>query len=79
MFEVKVHSIQDYPCLRLKGRLDGLGAEIFEKETDSLNNDSPHWIVDFENVDYMSSAGMRALLKRKKSSGKKVGCLSFLV
>ncbi|MBN2017481.1 MAG: anti-sigma factor antagonist [Candidatus Cloacimonetes bacterium] len=75
MFEVKVHSIQDYPCLRLKGRLDGLGAEIFEKETGSLNNDSAHWIVDFENVDYMSSAGMRALLKKEKELRKKGGML----
>ncbi len=75
MFEINVQSYQEIPCLVLKGRLDGFGADLFEKDTHNLYPDSSHWIVDFRNVDYMSSAGIRALLKKEKDLRKKGGKL----
>ncbi|MCD6330154.1 MAG: anti-sigma factor antagonist [Candidatus Cloacimonetes bacterium] len=75
MLEIKVLSYQEIPCLILKGRLDGFGADLFEKETHKLYPDSSHWIVDFQYVDYMSSAGIRALLKKEKELRKTGGKL----
>jgi len=75
MFEIKIQLLEDIPCLILKGRLDGLGADLFEKQTEKLHPNSFHWIVDFRNVDYMSSAGIRALLRREKELRNKGGKL----
>ncbi len=75
MFEIKIQLLEDIPCLILKGRLDGLGADLFEKQTEKLHPNSFHWIVDFRNVDYMSSAGIRALLLREKELRNKGGKL----
>ena len=75
MFEIKIQLLNDIPCLILKGRLDGLGADLFEKKTDKLHPDCFHWIVDFRNVDYMSSAGMRVLLRKEKELRNKGGKL----
>ena len=75
MFEIKIQLLEDIPCMILKGRLDGLGDELFEKKTDKLHPDCLHWIVDFQNVDYMSSAGIRALLRKEKELRNKGGKL----
>ena len=75
MFEIKSQLYQEIPCLVLKGRLDGFGADLFEKDTNTLYPDSSHWIVDFQDVDYMSSAGIRALLKKEKELRKTGGKL----
>ena len=75
MFEIKIQLLEDIPCLILKGRLDGLGADLFEQKTEKLHPDRFHWIVDFQNVDYMSSAGMRALLRKEKELRNKGGKL----
>ena len=75
MFEIKTQLYQEIPCLILKGRLDGFGADLFEKDTYNLYPDSSHWIVDFQDVDYMSSAGIRALLKKEKELRKTGGKL----
>jgi len=75
MFEINVQLNKEVPCLVLKGRLDGFGAELFEKKTNNVHPDSSHWIADFRAVDYMSSAGIRALLKKEKELRKKGGTL----
>ena len=75
MFEIKIQLNQEIPCLILKGRLDGFGADLFEKKTDNIHPDSSHWIADFQAVDYMSSAGIRALLRKDKELRKKGGTL----
>jgi anti-anti-sigma factor len=75
MFEIKVQLNQEIPCLILTGRLDGFGADLFEKKTNDIHPDSSHWIADFQAVDYMSSAGIRALLRKDKELRKKGGSL----
>jgi len=75
MFEINVQLNQEIPCLILKGRLDGFGADLFGEKTDNVHPDSSHWIVDFQAVDYMSSAGIRALLRKDKELRKKGGSL----
>jgi anti-sigma B factor antagonist len=47
------------------GRLDSNTAPVLEQEIDSVGagNDGHHLLVDFSNVEYISSAGMRVVLK----------------
>lgn len=53
----------DVLLLRIVGRLDALSSEITEKKIVSLITKGDHNVLlDFTEVDYLSSAGMRMLL-----------------
>jgi len=62
--------------LELNGRLDASTSTILEKRFLSLlDEDKKDFVLDFSNLDYISSAGLRVLLmaaKRAGSSGGKV-------
>jgi len=63
----------------LAGRLDSNTAPGFEERIiQAIGNTSKHLIVDFEKVDYISSAGLRVILKAtkdlKRVEGKIVLC-----
>ncbi len=59
------------------GRFDGQGAAVFERETAPLFADAstPRWIVDMAGVEYLSSAGVRALVAAEKALRARKGCL----
>ncbi len=53
--------------LRLKGRLDAITSSSTEKKIfDLIDSDSNKLLLDFNGVDYLSSAGMRILLSTTK-------------
>ncbi len=54
--------------LSLKGRLDASTSKLFEEKLlDLINNNHEHRIViDFQQLDYISSAGLRVLLMAAK-------------
>ena len=55
----------------VSGRLDTLTAPEFEKEIEGLEENITELIIDMKNLEYTSSAGLRALLKAQKfMSGK---------
>jgi len=59
----------------LKGRLDSNSAPQFEQQLqDFLDTPCTHLIFDFNNLDYISSAGLRVILNTAKAykSGKYV-------
>lgn len=63
----------------LAGRLDSNTAPGFEERIiQAIGNTSKHMVVDFKNVDYISSAGLRVILKAtkdlKRVEGKIVLC-----
>ncbi|MBW1749831.1 MAG: STAS domain-containing protein [Deltaproteobacteria bacterium] len=51
--------------LQPAGRLDSNTALVLEQEINSVGagNDGHHLLVDFRNVEYISSAGLRVVLK----------------
>ena len=49
------------------GELDSMTSPVFEKELLEHLSGITGLIVDFEQVDYISSAGMRALLKVERT------------
>jgi anti-sigma B factor antagonist len=48
--------------LGLDGRLDVLTSQTLEKELEAVLEDATEIIVDFEKLEYISSAGLRTLL-----------------
>lgn len=61
--EIRSTAIDSFPLLTLEGRWDGYGASLFEKEIPFLAEQGFDVIVDLSGVDYLSSSGIRSLLK----------------
>ncbi|MEC7840308.1 MAG: STAS domain-containing protein [Chlamydiota bacterium] len=77
--DIQEEQKDEVTVLRLKGRLDAISSPDAEKRVFEYINDGQHHILlDFQGVDYLSSAGMRMLLsttkKLKTISGKLVIC-----
>lgn len=51
-----------------KGELNSFNSEDIEKEIDSIisNNDFKSLIIDMENLNYISSAGLRIIVRLKQ-------------
>jgi anti-anti-sigma factor len=57
----------DAVVLRVAGRLDAITSPEFEKTYQQcINSESRRMVVDFEGVEYVSSAGLRAILLAAK-------------
>jgi anti-sigma B factor antagonist len=68
-----------YSVFKLKGRLDSNTSTGFEQKLfESIDSGARKLIIDFEGLDYISSAGLRVILKATKnlktSEGKLVLC-----
>ena len=53
--------------LIVSGRLDTQTAPELEKELDSVLTDTKELTFDFANLEYVSSAGLRVILKAQKA------------
>ena len=63
----------------LTGELDGRTYPVLENKLDQLLQERPALIVlDMAEVDYMSSAGIRVILKTKKGLATNAGKLVFM-
>ena len=59
----------DAVVLRVAGRLDAITSPEFEKTCQQcINSASRRMVVDFEGVEYISSAGLRAILLAGKAA-----------
>ena len=59
--------IGDTATLIVSGRLDTQTAPELEKELDSVLADIKELTFDFANLEYVSSAGLRVILKAQKA------------
>ena len=69
----------DILVFKLDGRLDSNTSPAFEEKVDdAIGNGAKLMIIDFENLEYLSSAGLRVILKTtkelKRQEGKLVLC-----
>jgi anti-anti-sigma factor len=56
--------------LKLTGELDSLSARVFQTEIEKISNQSIDVLVlDMENLNFMSSAGLRVLVYSKQKIG----------
>jgi len=59
---------------KLNGRLDSNTSQGFEKKIfDAISDGSRHMIIDFRDLDYISSAGLRVILKATKALNREEG------
>ena len=59
--------------IALEGRLDTTTAPELEKELSESMADASELTLDFDKLDYISSAGLRVLLSAHKAMSKKDG------
>ncbi len=77
--EAVVEEKGDVIVVRIQGRLDAASSPQLEKQVNSII-DTGHFkiILNFEQVDYLSSAGMRLMLgvskRLNKLEGKVIAC-----
>lgn len=78
MLEVSVQVSKDTAVITLRGRFDGLGAQLFDQQVNAGVGQEKTWVLDFREVNYLSSAGIRSLIKYgkqlKKLEGKIILC-----
>ena len=65
--EIKIEKSENYTVINLIGRLDTNTAGILEnKLTELFDNNEKFIILNFKDLDYLSSAGLRVLLAAQK-------------
>lgn len=75
--EIIVSKEANYTLFELKGNLDLIASEILEKNVDAIiSEQAVNLLIDFTNVDFVNSAGLRGLFiasnKLKLTNGKLV-------
>ena len=59
---------------KLNGRLDSNTSQSFEEKLfGAISNGSVQMVIDFKNIDYISSAGLRVILKATKALHREKG------
>ena len=59
---------------KLNGRLDSNTSQGFEtKVFDAISSGSKNMVIDFKDIDYISSAGLRVILKATKALKREEG------
>ncbi|MES2273016.1 MAG: STAS domain-containing protein [Chlamydiota bacterium] len=78
---IQLERVENRVILRIDGRLDAASSPLLERKINSLIDENcHHLILDFNLVDYLSSAGMRVLLSgTKKLKAKKGSLILFAV
>ena len=77
--EIIENQKEDISIFKLNGRLDSNTSPALEKKlVAAIENGTRNMVIDFENLDYISSAGLRIILKTtkdlKRTNGQIVLC-----
>ena len=70
MLEIKKTVSEGKAVFELNGRLDTVTAPDLEKELKEIMDGLTELILDFENLQYISSAGLRVVLSAQKTMSK---------
>ncbi|HSW72497.1 MAG TPA: STAS domain-containing protein [Chlamydiales bacterium] len=73
---IELETLENKVILRLEGRLDVSSSSILEKKLNTLMQEKHFFLLlDFSQIDYLSSAGLRVLLSMSKQLKAKKGAL----
>lgn len=75
--DIVVEEVGPVRIVRIDGRLDASSTPIVENKIKMLLEVADKIIIDFRDVDYLSSAGLRLLLSATKKLKAKDGMLAF--
>ncbi len=79
MFEYKIQSMDGYEIFYLKGRADIIAAEKLEQKFNQLINQGKKFILlNFEEVTYFSSTGVRVIIALKNNLDEIGGKLKMI-
>jgi anti-anti-sigma factor len=79
MFKYEIETKDGYEVFYLKGRADIIAAEKLEQEfRKCLNNGKINIILDFSEVSYFSSTGVRVIIALKNAIEEKNGKLKIV-
>ena len=70
---MNLKTIRTNNTLKLSGRLDAESAPQFEEEINSVIDNADSLVLDMNALEYISSAGLRVILKAHKALSKKEG------
>ena len=70
MLNIEKATDADIITYKLEGRLDTATSPDLEEEVKGISEDTKELIFDFENLEYISSAGLRVLLSAQKNMNK---------
>ena len=72
--KIELEEIDQKIVLRIDGRIDAASSSVLERKINKLIDEHRnHLLLDFSQVDYLSSAGMRVLLASLKRIKAKKG------
>ncbi len=76
--KIKLEEIDKVVILRLTGRLDTVTAPMLDHKIQNLIDEKHNQLaLDFDKIDYLSSAGMRVLLQASRRLEKKGSFVLF--
>ncbi|MDD5332547.1 MAG: STAS domain-containing protein [Rhodoferax sp.] len=76
--DIQTRKVANATLVSISGRLDAVTAPVYEKAVAQLMSSAEiAFIVDFDALDYISSAGLRALLVTAKQLKGKSGQIRF--
>ena len=70
MLDIKIEKEEGKVCAALEGRLDTVTSPDLEKALNEALEDANELEMDFEKLEYISSAGLRVLLAAQKQMNK---------
>lgn len=74
--EITNRKEKDAMVVSIKGRLDAVSSPEFEKELEKLIAEGEKdFVIDFAEIDYISSTGLRSILETAKKLKEKEGKL----
>jgi anti-sigma B factor antagonist len=76
--EIIISSMEDKITLSVKGKLSAATAQEFNVAVEKALKESQTLVLDFEDVDYMASAGLRVLVAAQKRLSADGGSLTLL-
>lgn len=75
MLEIGIQITGQNTLIALSGQFNALGAVDFDRQTEGMAAKAPNIILDFKRVTFLSSAGVRSILKMEKEARAVKGSL----
>ena len=76
-FSVRSESMGDVVVVTVAGRIDSDTAPEFDKELTQIVSGSSRLVLDLKGVDFVSSAGIRAMVKASQAAEKSGGAVKL--
>lgn len=77
--EINLTFEEQIAVLKLSGKLDSNGAVSLDGQSKDLINKSIYWIIDLTQIEYLSSSGIRSILKCERLVKQKNGVIYWII